>query len=111
MVPIEPYWQRIRRLREARGLSRPDLSLLAGGVSREMLQAIETDPARLTEAQRQRQRYPSPTTLARVAKALDIEPDEFPEYRLALARNRLDDRVVGLDQALATLDAVERLMR
>jgi transcriptional regulator with XRE-family HTH domain len=108
MVPIEPYWQRVRRLRQARGLSQTRLYRLTEDVSMDMIRALESDPGRESSAQRHRSRYPSATTLARVAKALDVAPEEFPEYRLAVARDRLDDRVVGLERAVASLEAIER---
>jgi transcriptional regulator with XRE-family HTH domain len=108
MVPIEPYWQRIRRLRLARKLSQERLYRATEGVSMDMIRALEADPRRMTKAKRQRSRYPSAATLARVANALQVPPEEFPEYRLALARDRLDDRIVGLEQALETLKTVEQ---
>lgn len=109
MVPVEPYFLRLRRLRKARGLSQPKLYRITEGVSLDMIRALERDPATaLGTSSRSRHRYPSPETLARLAQALDVPPEEFPEYRLARARERLDDRLVGLDQAMATLEPIER---
>jgi transcriptional regulator with XRE-family HTH domain len=108
VVPVEPYWQRIRRLRQARGLSQPQLYRLVDDVSMDMIRALERDPEKPTTAVRSPSRYPSAATLANLARALEVPPEEFPEYRLALARDRLDDRIVGLEQAMATLAAVER---
>lgn len=46
-----------------------------------------------------------------LAAALDVAPEEFPEYRLALARRELDEREVGLDQAVAMLTQIEAALR
>jgi transcriptional regulator with XRE-family HTH domain len=108
VAPVEPYWQRLRRLREERGLSQPQLYRETEDVSLEMVRALERDPAKPTRSQRSRSRYPSAATLARICAALGVPPEEFPEYRLALARDRLDDRVVGLDDAVAALGRIER---
>lgn len=105
---MEPYWQRLRRLRTERGLSQPQLYRLTQDVSLEMVRALERDPAKATASPRSRSRYPSAATLARICQALGVPPEEFPEYRLAAARDRLDDRVVGLDRAIASLEGIER---
>jgi transcriptional regulator with XRE-family HTH domain len=111
VVPVEPYHQRLRRLRHARGLSQPQLYRLVEDVSFDTIRALERDPAQPTSSPRARSRYPSPQVLERIARALDVPPEEFPEYRLARARDLLDDREVGLDRAVATLEAVERVLR
>jgi transcriptional regulator with XRE-family HTH domain len=111
VVPVEPYHLRLRRLRQARGLSQPQFYRLVDGVSLDMIRALERDPAKIsTAAGRSRSRYPSAATLARLAEALEVPPEEFPEYRLWQARDRLDDRVVGLDRAVAALESVERVL-
>lgn len=107
-MAVEPYHQRLRRLRRERGLSQPALFREARGVSLDTIRALERDPAATSSAAgRGRARYPSAATLASLAEALRVEPDEFPEYRLAVARDRLDERIVGLDRALATLERVK----
>lgn len=50
---------------------------------------------------------PGPETISAVAHALGVPPQEFPEYRLALARAQLDENEIGLDQALANLAQFE----
>jgi transcriptional regulator with XRE-family HTH domain len=108
VATVEPYWQRLRRLRHARDLSQPQLYRLVEGVSLDMIRALERDPEQATRSTRSRSRYPSAATLERIARALDVPPEEFPEYRLAQARDRLDDRLVGLDRALAALGPIEQ---
>ena len=108
MVPEEPYWVRLRRLRNARDLSQPQLYRLVDGVSLDMIRALERDPAKETTSPRPRSRYPSAATLERLCRALEVPPEEFPEYRLAQARDRLDDRIVGLDRAVAALERIEQ---
>jgi transcriptional regulator with XRE-family HTH domain len=103
----EPYHERLRRLRREAGLSQPALFRVVEGVSLDTIRALERDPAVRPATGRGRARYPSAATLAALATALGVAPEEFPEYRLAKARERLDERAVGLDAALATLDRVQ----
>lgn len=112
MAPVDtdgcqPYWRRIRQLRENAGLSQPQLYRHVEGLSLDMLRSLERDPDRPTpQGQRSRARYPSPETLEKVAAGLGVEPAIFPEYRLAKAREELDERVVGLDQANERLSRI-----
>jgi transcriptional regulator with XRE-family HTH domain len=106
-VAAEPYYERLPRLRREAGLSQPALFRAADGVSLDTIRALERDPSVRSAAGRGRARYPSAATLAALAKALGVAPDEFPEYRLAQARAQLDERVAGLDRALAALERVQ----
>jgi transcriptional regulator with XRE-family HTH domain len=45
--------------------------------------------------------------LTGIAGALKIPPETFAEYRLAIARQQLDEQIVGLDGALANLRELE----
>lgn len=99
----EPYFLRIKRLREEQGLSQDELFRRAGpGVGHEMVRRVQRDPAQHggTSAGA---RYPSPKVLESIAQGLGVPATEFPEYRLARARAGLDERVVGLEAALANL--------
>ena len=98
LVPTEPYYERLRRLRNERGLSQPELFKRVDGVSIDSIRILERSPDRVA-----RVRYPSAKTLAALAEGLDVPPEEFPEYELARARELLDERVVGLDVALENL--------
>jgi transcriptional regulator with XRE-family HTH domain len=53
-------------------------------------------------------RIPTPGVplLQAVARALGVDASEFTEYRLAVARDLLDQRKVGLDAAYENLQAV-----
>jgi transcriptional regulator with XRE-family HTH domain len=53
--------------------------------------------------------YPSIKALKTIARALDVKPDIFPEYRLAQARRLFDEDQVGLPQALSNLSIIEPL--
>jgi transcriptional regulator with XRE-family HTH domain len=48
---------------------------------------------------------PTMRTMELIADACGIAPDYFAEYRLAVAMRELDPAAVGLEQALANLDA------
>ncbi len=84
-------------LRQQRGWSRERLSHEAFAVDRE-----GTSSAQIAAIERGTRRASARTILA-LAKALDVSPDLFPEYRLAVARLALDEKQVGLDRALKLL--------
>lgn len=101
MVPVvetEEFAQRVRRLAEERGLS---MSRLLHDAWDPHIKGTSPDLARKVISGR---RALTPTLIEAVAKALDVPPEEFPEYRLAMARRQLDEAEVGLDQALASLE-------
>lgn len=50
---------------------------------------------------------PEPATMRAIAVALGVEPNEWPEYRLAVLRESLDERVVGLDAAVHHAEVIE----
>lgn len=104
MRPVTPYWRRLRALRTERGLSQAELFRRAEGVGFDTIRALEQDPDAAGAGQkRSRARYPSAATLEAVSRALDVDPSEFPEYRLAKTRELLDERALegGLEEAWA----------
>jgi transcriptional regulator with XRE-family HTH domain len=48
---------------------------------------------------------PSMRVMELIARACDVRPDFFAEYRLTVAMRQLDPAVVGLEQALENLNA------
>lgn len=100
---IEPFGQRVARLAKDRGLSVAQVRYLAyegKGTSPETAKKV-------LEGSR-----PVTTVLVEaIARVLEVPPEEFPEYRLAVARRELDEREVGLDQALMTLEGIEQALR
>jgi transcriptional regulator with XRE-family HTH domain len=50
---------------------------------------------------------PTEPTVRLLAKALELPPETFADYRIARLRASLDEREVGLDQALRTLETLE----
>jgi transcriptional regulator with XRE-family HTH domain len=101
---LEPYWVRIRRLRLAAGLSQPALFRRAPeGLSYGMIRSLERPYASERGGNLSASRYPTTGTLERISEALGVDPSIFPEYRLAKARERLDERKVGYDAALGSL--------
>jgi transcriptional regulator with XRE-family HTH domain len=48
---------------------------------------------------------PSMRAMELIARACDVQPDYFAEYRLAAAMRALDPAEVGLEQALENLNA------
>lgn len=105
---MDPYYVLLPKLREKRGLSQPRLYRETEGVSLDTIRALEKPPSQAQEnGRRSRARYPSPRTLEALAKALDVEPTVFAEYRLARFRDQLDERVAGLDEAMRRLKEIE----
>jgi transcriptional regulator with XRE-family HTH domain len=103
-TPNEPYWVRIRRLREEAGLSRPALFRRApAGLSYGMIVSLELPYVSERGGKQSASRYPTVVTFERISEALGVDPSVFPEYRLAKARERLDERRVGYDAALGSL--------
>ena len=95
----EPFGKALRTLMEARelsyrgladaigrlddrGMTHAHLNMLANGHDKPSLRAIEL-----------------------ISRACQVSPEYFAEYRLSMAMRELDPAVVGLDQALANLNA------
>lgn len=97
-MTAEPFGPRLRRLREERGLSLETFAYQTrdhGGLTFSAVGQFERGVT-----------YPRQETIEILAKTLEMEPAEFPEWRLAEARRRLDEREVGLDEALAELERI-----
>jgi transcriptional regulator with XRE-family HTH domain len=67
---------------DGRGMTHAHINMLANGHDRPSLRAMEL-----------------------IARACDVEPGYFAEYRLAIATRELDPAEVGLEQALENLNA------
>ncbi len=95
---LPPFGSRLRELRLARGLTLEtlayDLRDVGGGPGFGHLGMLERG-----------ERYPQPDTLVALAKALNVDPESFPEYQLAIARRLFDEREIGLEAAVANLEA------
>jgi transcriptional regulator with XRE-family HTH domain len=105
-----PYWERLRALRRARGLSQANLFRRTPDIGLDTIRALEQKPpprGPSPNGRRARARYPSMATLGALARALDVDPAEFPEYRLASFRAQFDDRVVELGVAMDRLREIE----
>jgi transcriptional regulator with XRE-family HTH domain len=103
----EPLAERLLRLRGKTSrsvLSRRTVAYDGRGISEETIKAIENG----TSAQ------PTIATIEAIAHALDVPPEEFPEYKLAVIRRQLDEREpphgVGLEQALSMLAEIEEAL-
>ncbi|HZE06387.1 MAG TPA: helix-turn-helix transcriptional regulator [Solirubrobacteraceae bacterium] len=95
----KPFGEALRPLMQARGLT-----------YRALAQATrELDGRGLTHAHINMLVHgrdkPSLRAMELVARACGVAPTHFAEYRLAVAMRELDPEVVGLEQALANLNA------
>lgn len=97
---VEPFGVRLRRLRAERELSQEALAF-STWVGEQRLSAGAIGQFERGVA------VPRPETMRRLAHALDVDPEAFGEYRLAEARRLLDEREIGLEAALATLERIE----
>ena len=73
--------EQIRQL-DGKGITHAHLNMLANGHEKPSMRAMEL-----------------------IAQACEVDPDYFAEYRLAVAMRELDPNEVGLEQALANLNA------
>src|SRR5947199_3710449 len=73
---------RATRALDGKGMTHAHINMLANGHDRPSLRAMEL-----------------------IAAACDVSPEYFAEYRLAVAMRELDPAEVGLEQALANLNA------
>ena len=110
---VEPYYERLKRLRQARGWTQLQLrDRVKPALEYDQVRALELKPAGPARGgRRARWRYPSAEALEVLSDALGVDPSEFPEYRLAKARELLDERVNGLDGALETLTQITDALR
>lgn len=106
VADAEPITERLPKLRrEHDRISAENLAFEAraympnGTLSTSTVQKVETG-----------ERRAQVPLLEAVAKVLGVAPDSFPEYRLAQARRLLDEREVGLSQALRNFEAVESVL-
>lgn len=101
---LEPFPVRVRRLAAERGYSLDRLAMEAWDPN------VRGTSANLFREVLKGRRALKPTLLEAVARALSVDPEEFPEYRLAMARRALDETEVGLDEAVATLSRAEEAL-
>lgn len=98
------FGTRLRALREERGLSLQRLSLA-------LYEADDAqklyDPAFLSKIERAGARTPT-RLMVLLGEVLDPSIEELPEYHLAMMRRALDEREIGLDQALSNLRRIDQ---
>ena len=99
----EDYRVIVTRLRAEKGMSLEDLAFEARAHAPKGTVSLSLIQKRLAPGSTAQ---PSPELLAALARSLDVDPAIFPEYRLAKASEELDEKVVGLDQALDHLDRI-----
>lgn len=90
----------MKRLRKERGLSQERLAYA-------MWQLDDTapTPGAIGHIERGETR-PKSQTMILIARALEVPPETFAEYRLEMARRQLDERHVGFERAVANLEKV-----
>jgi transcriptional regulator with XRE-family HTH domain len=95
----KPFGESLRALMEERGLTYRGLADAIG----------EVDDRGMTHAHinmlANGHDRPSIRAMELIAKACEIDPTYFAEYRLAIAMRELDPEEVGLERALANLNA------
>jgi len=94
----EPFAAQLRRVREARGISRSTLSRRTARVGD---QGISNDT--ITRLELDHSRRPEDRTILMLGEALEATDEEFPAYALAKARSRFDEHVQGFAAAWRNL--------
>jgi transcriptional regulator with XRE-family HTH domain len=95
----KPFGEALRALMDARGLSYRGL---AGAISKFDEQGITHAHLNMLANCHEK---PSIRAMELIARACNVPPEYFAEYRLAAAMRELDPGVVGLEQALENLNA------
>jgi len=100
----EPFATQLRRVREARDISRSVLSHRTGsvgdpGISPSGIEALERNP----------DRRPTDQTILILGEALDPDPGEFPAYDLARARALFSESAAGFDAAWRNLQRLRNI--
>jgi hypothetical protein len=100
----EPFAQLVKRLAKERGVPVNEVGLRAWNPE---IKGTKPDTFRSVMAGRR----PVTIVLAEaVAGVLGVPPEDFGEYRLAVLRRQLDEREVGLEQALTMLAEIEEAL-
>jgi len=99
----ESFAAQLRRVREARGISRSTLSRLTTrvgdmGISNDTIARLELDDAR----------RPVDRTILLLGDALEATDEEFPAYGLAKARSQFDEHAQGFSVAWRNLERWKR---
>jgi hypothetical protein len=102
-VPPKDFRTLVKELAAERDISVAQVSFQANNPK---IKGTNPDTMKSVMAQR---RHPTAVLIEAVAKVLDVPPETFGEYRLALARRELDERQVGYPQAIAHLDEIEAM--
>lgn len=103
--PLTPtFGSRLRQLRNDRGLSIHKFSLAL--YEADEVKAQVYDPSFISKIERG-DRSPPTRFVLLTGEVLNPTPEEFPEYHLAMMRRALDEREIGLDQAMANLRRID----
>lgn len=102
---MEDFPARVLRLQQALGLTQAKLISKATDYN---VQGLSTDTIRNAVTGR-RGGKPSALAIEAIARALEQPPESFPHYRLAVARQRLDPDIAGLERAVENADLLLKL--
>lgn len=97
-----PFGRRLAELRKEAGITLNELSHRAWAAGHSISEpSLRNYEKGRTRGLLKRESYEA------VAKALEVDPNEFVEYRLVVLREMLDPMAVGLEVAAATLALIE----
>lgn len=96
---MEDFKEAVKRLHEAKGWSQSRLIQEASGYA-----IPGTASVTIRNAVRGTRNWPSVVAIEAIARVLEVNPGEFPIYRLQLARRLLDPSEVGEATAFANAD-------
>lgn len=98
-VSTQPFGDALRTLLNGRGLSYRGLAEAISKIDRKGITHAHLNMLANGHDK------PSIRAMELIARACDVSPEFFAEYRLAVAMRELDPGVVGLEQALENLNA------
>lgn len=97
---LQPFGETLKALRKDRDLTLERLAFrvydVGGKITAGAISQFERGASNPTIA-----------TIELLAKALEVEPETFVAYRLAIARRLLDERQIPLEEAVANLALIE----
>jgi transcriptional regulator with XRE-family HTH domain len=97
----KPFHTALSELLEERGISQRELARLTQRHGKGRTETVSNFTVNYLV---QGEMAPTVRTMEAIAKALNIGPEHFAEYRMAMARRELDPVQVGFRKALKALD-------
>jgi transcriptional regulator with XRE-family HTH domain len=98
---VETFSEHVRELQDRRGWSQARLINEASGYE---IDGTSTETIRNAVTGRRGSGWPSLVAIEAIARALEVDPNEFTVYKIQRAQQRINPEIVGLASALANAE-------